>query len=167
MSYINELIKNVYRTILSIYSKLQLMLAMIITSILWIQNLNYQFTWYLPPNRNKCTHNACTGKSMLISMAFNKKFFICFHKQSVVCIPHLSSNFIMESHLKLINWSESFMWGHLGCPQKFIINNIKNSKGSMIPLYWKDNKLPWPFYKCWQKLYSSWIRDEKLYYSQE
>lgn len=34
MSYINELIKNVYRTIPSIYSKLQLMLAMIITSIL-------------------------------------------------------------------------------------------------------------------------------------
>ena len=47
---------NVYRTIPSIYSKLQLMLAIINTSILWIQNLNYQFTWYLPPNRNKCTH---------------------------------------------------------------------------------------------------------------
>ena len=74
------------------------------------------------------TH-VCIRKSMLISVTFNKKFFICFHKHSVVCIPHLSSNFIMGSYLKLINWSKSFMWGYLGCPQKFIINISGTVKG--------------------------------------
>lgn len=89
---------NVYRTIPSIHSKLQLMLAIIITSILWIQNLNCQFTWYLPPNRNQCTHMHANESLCLFLWHLTESFPFAFisNQLSVQLICHQIS---LQNHV--------------------------------------------------------------------